>query len=86
LDQKTMKALVYRGPSQNSLDEMPAPVIQEPTDAILNVTTSTMLGFLNIKDHCCHVKLIDFFWKQMYIRIRSLTIMPALTAGPSGQL
>jgi alcohol dehydrogenase len=44
MDQKTMKALVYHGPSQISLDDVPVPQIEEPTDAILKVTTSTICG------------------------------------------
>jgi alcohol dehydrogenase len=39
-----MKALVYHGPSQISVDEVPVPQIQQPTDAILKVTTSTICG------------------------------------------
>lgn len=41
---KTMKALVYHGPNQISLDDVPVPVIEEPTDAILKVTSSTICG------------------------------------------
>ena len=44
MDQKTMKALVYQGPSQISLEDVPVPQILEPTDAILKVTTSTICG------------------------------------------
>ncbi|MDD4360585.1 MAG: alcohol dehydrogenase [Syntrophaceticus sp.] len=44
MDQKTMKALVYHGPSQISLDDIPVPQIKQPTDAILKVTTSTICG------------------------------------------
>lgn len=44
MKQKTMKALVYHGPSQISLDDIPVPEIQQPTDAILKVTTSTICG------------------------------------------
>ncbi|HBG23003.1 MAG TPA: alcohol dehydrogenase, partial [Peptococcaceae bacterium] len=39
-----MKALVYHGPSQISLDDIPVPQIEQPTDAILKVTTSTICG------------------------------------------
>jgi alcohol dehydrogenase len=44
MDQKTMKALIYHGPSHISLDDVPVPQIEEPTDAILKVTTSTICG------------------------------------------
>ena len=44
MEQKTMKALVYHGPNQISLDDVPVPKIEEPTDAILKVTTSTICG------------------------------------------
>ncbi|MEO8389679.1 MAG: zinc-dependent alcohol dehydrogenase family protein [Polaromonas sp.] len=39
-----MKALVYHGPGQKSLDERPLPVIQQPTDAIVRITKTTICG------------------------------------------
>lgn len=39
-----MKALVYHGPGQKSWDEVPDPVIQSPTDAIVRVDTTTICG------------------------------------------
>ncbi len=39
-----MKALVYHGPGQRSWDDVPAPTIQEPTDAIVKIGTSTICG------------------------------------------
>ncbi|NLM39225.1 MAG: alcohol dehydrogenase catalytic domain-containing protein [Firmicutes bacterium] len=39
-----MKAYVYHGPENMSLDIVPKPKIQEPTDAIVKVTTSTICG------------------------------------------
>ena len=39
-----MKALVYHGPGQRSWDEVPDPVIIEPTDAIVHIDTSTICG------------------------------------------
>ncbi|MCO1603423.1 alcohol dehydrogenase [Desulfosporosinus nitroreducens] len=39
-----MKAFVYHGPKNMSLDQVPNPVIQRPTDAIVRVTTSTICG------------------------------------------
>lgn len=40
----TMKAFVYHGPENMSLDQVPKPQIQLPTDAIVKVTTSTICG------------------------------------------
>jgi alcohol dehydrogenase len=40
----TMKALVYRGPEQIALEDVPVPKIIEPDDAIVRVTTSTICG------------------------------------------
>jgi alcohol dehydrogenase len=37
----TMKALVYHGPNQLSLDDVPVPRIQKPEDVILRVTLAT---------------------------------------------
>lgn len=39
-----MKAFVYHGPKNMSLDEVPKPKIMKPTDAIVRVTTSTICG------------------------------------------
>mgnify|MGYP001559820416 CR=1 FL=1 len=39
-----MKALVYHGPGQKSLDERPKPVLQAPTDAIVRITRTTICG------------------------------------------
>lgn len=38
---ETMKALVYHGPNQLSLDDVPRPKIQNPDDVILKVTLAT---------------------------------------------
>jgi alcohol dehydrogenase len=40
----TMKALVYRGPGKRAWENKPRPVIQDPRDAIVRVTTSTICG------------------------------------------
>jgi len=40
----SMKALVYHGPGAKSLDAMPKPLIQAPTDAIVRVTKTTICG------------------------------------------
>ena len=37
-----MKALAYHGPGQKSSDEVPDPVIQDPTDAIVRVEATTI--------------------------------------------
>jgi alcohol dehydrogenase len=39
-----MKALVYHGPGERSLDERPMPAIIDPTDAIVHVTRTTICG------------------------------------------
>jgi alcohol dehydrogenase len=39
-----MKALVYHGPGQRAWEEVPDPRIQEPTDAIVRIDTSTICG------------------------------------------
>jgi alcohol dehydrogenase len=41
VEDTTMKALVYHGPHQFSLDEVPVPQIQAPDDVILRVTLAT---------------------------------------------
>ena len=40
----TMKALVYHGPGKKAWEDVPRPTIQEATDAIVRVTTSTICG------------------------------------------
>ena len=39
-----MKALVYHGPGNKSWDDVPDPTIQDPTDAIVKVETTTICG------------------------------------------
>ena len=39
-----MKALVYHGPGQRSWDEVPDPVLIDPTDAIIRVDSTTICG------------------------------------------
>ena len=39
-----MKALVYHGPGQRSWDEVPDPVIEQPTDIVVRIDTSTICG------------------------------------------
>ena len=39
-----MRALVYHGPGKRSWDETPRPTIQNATDAIVRITTSTICG------------------------------------------
>lgn len=39
-----MKALVYLGPNQKSLEERPKPLITAPTDAIVKLTRTTICG------------------------------------------
>jgi alcohol dehydrogenase len=40
----TMKALVYHGPGNRAWEDKPRPHIQEPGDAIVRITTSTICG------------------------------------------
>jgi alcohol dehydrogenase len=39
-----MKALVYHGPGQKAWETVPDPVLQEPTDAIVRIDSSTICG------------------------------------------
>ena len=39
-----MKALVYNGPGNKSLEERPKPTIQAPTDAVVRITKTTICG------------------------------------------
>jgi alcohol dehydrogenase len=39
-----MKALVYKGPGQKSWEEVPDPVIQQPTDVIVKMVATTICG------------------------------------------
>ena len=39
-----MKALAYCGPGECTLREMPQPVIEAPTDAIVRITKTTIYG------------------------------------------
>src|SRR5271170_6161211 len=39
-----MKALVYHGPGKRAWEEKPQPAIQDATDAIVRITTSTICG------------------------------------------
>ncbi|TDU63094.1 alcohol dehydrogenase [Prosthecobacter fusiformis] len=39
-----MKALVYQGPGKKSLGDVPQPVLQEATDAIVRITKTTLCG------------------------------------------
>lgn len=39
-----MKALVYKGPGQKSWEDVPDPVLKEPTDIIVKMVTTTICG------------------------------------------
>jgi alcohol dehydrogenase len=39
-----VKALVYHGPDQRSWDSVPDPTIQEPSDIVVEVATTTICG------------------------------------------
>ena len=40
----TMKALIYHGPGKCAWDDKPRPTINDPGDAIVRITTSTICG------------------------------------------
>jgi len=40
----TMKALVYHGPGNRAWEDKPRPILQEPGDAIVRITTTTICG------------------------------------------
>ncbi len=40
----TMKALVYHGPGKRAWEDKPRPAIQDPGDAVVRITTSTICG------------------------------------------
>lgn len=40
----TMKAVVYSGPGKRTLEEVPVPAVQAPTDAIIRITRTTICG------------------------------------------
>ncbi len=40
----TMKALVYHGPGKHAWEDRPRPILRDPGDAIVRVTTSTICG------------------------------------------
>ena len=37
-----IKALVYHGPGERAWEDKPRPAIQDPSDAIVRITTSTI--------------------------------------------
>ncbi len=43
-DQTTMRALVYHGPDTKAWEEVPKPVIQDDTDAVVRVDATTICG------------------------------------------
>ena len=43
-DSTTMKALVYHGPGKRAWEDKPRPAIQDPSDAVVRITTSTICG------------------------------------------
>lgn len=43
-DASTMKALVYNGPGRRAWQSSPRPIIREPGDAIVRITTATICG------------------------------------------
>jgi len=39
-----MQALIYHGPGQKKLEDRPRPVVQQPTDAVVRITLTTICG------------------------------------------
>ena len=39
-----MKALVYHGPGQRAWEDVPDPVIEQPTDIVVRIDSSTICG------------------------------------------
>ena len=39
-----MKALVYHGPGRRTWEEKPEPAVQQPTDAVVRITHTTICG------------------------------------------
>ncbi len=50
----TMNALVYHGPGKPSWESHPRPALQNPNDAIVRITTSTICGSdpTSLKETC----------------------------------
>src|SRR5918994_6457658 len=47
-----MRAVVWRGPKLVRVDEVPDPVVSEPTDAVIRVTATAICGSdLHLYDH-----------------------------------
>lgn len=44
MKKNAMKALVYHGPGRKSFEDKPQPAIQQPTDAIVRITKTTICG------------------------------------------
>ncbi|MGD9860989.1 MAG: zinc-dependent alcohol dehydrogenase family protein, partial [Marinobacterium sp.] len=44
MTQDSMKAVVYHGPSKKSLDTVPMPKVQKPTDAVVRIVKTTICG------------------------------------------
>src|SRR5881392_2305337 len=42
--EEQMKALVYHGPGRRAWEEVPDPVLEEPTDIIVRIDSSTICG------------------------------------------
>lgn len=40
----SMRAVIYKGPFEVSVEDRPYPKIQKPTDCVLKVTTSALCG------------------------------------------
>jgi alcohol dehydrogenase len=43
-ENNAMKALVYHGPGKKSLEDRPKPEINDPSDAIVRITKTTICG------------------------------------------
>ena len=77
-----MKALVYHGPGQRAWEDVPDPTIQEPTDAIVRIDSSTICGT------DLHLLLAELIGEAQF-RLAPLTDLDAvelLRTGKAGRL
>ncbi len=44
MTKESMQAVVYHGPGQKSLDQVPVPRVQKPTDAVVRIVKTTICG------------------------------------------
>ena len=68
-----MKAVVYRGPNQVAVEDVPDPRIERPTDAIVKITstnicgsdlTCTRAGPISSRAVCSATRISGWSWKS----------------------